>query len=402
MSTKLFSTFAVRDVVLKNRIVAAPMWQYAGKNWKPTDWHLMNLGRLADGGAGLVFQEGTTVERRGCGTLGDIGLWNDDSIDFYKRIVNLVESCGAVPGIQLMHAGRKARQKPPVQGRGALERSPDIEDWDSWDVIAPSPIEQAAGFPVPREMTIADIQQVVEAFTSAARRADHIGYRVLELHAAHGYLLHEFLSPMSNRRKDAYGGSFENRVRLLLEIVESIRTVWPHGKPIFVRLSCIDGDAGGWTIEDTYALVRLLHTRGVDLIDCSSGGIDGSPLTKGLAASYGYQAELAASVKRETGVSTSAVGLIVHAHQAEKILAEGKSDLLALARELIYNPNWPMDAARKLGDERGFNVMQRRGAFWLERRAVTVPGLVPSTFPDPFAPSVPSDEDTREVAGSDK
>jgi 2,4-dienoyl-CoA reductase-like NADH-dependent reductase (Old Yellow Enzyme family) len=236
-------------------------------------------------------------------------------------------------------------------------------------------------------MTLTDIQQVIQAFTSAAQRADHIGYQVLGLHAAHGYLLHEFLSPISNVRTDAYGGSFENRVRALVEVVEGVRSVWPDGKPLFVRLSCVDGGAAGWTIEDTFALVRLLHTHGVDLVDCSSGGIDGSPLTKGLAASYGYQSELAAAVRRETGVPTSAVGLIVHAHQAERLLAEGKSDLLSLARELIYNPNWPMDAARKLGDEQGFNVMQRRGAFWLERRALTVPNLVPSTFGDPFAPA---------------
>jgi 2,4-dienoyl-CoA reductase-like NADH-dependent reductase (Old Yellow Enzyme family) len=387
MKTRLFSTFSLRDITLKNRVVAAPMWQYAGRGGKPSDWHLMNLGRLADGGAGLVFQEGTTVERRGCGTLGDIGLWNDDSIEFYKRIVELVSSCGAVPGIQLMHAGRKARQKPPAQGRGPLERTHAIEDWDSWDVIAPSAIPQAKDMPMPREMTLTDIQQVVEAFTAAARRADHVGYQVLGLHAAHGYLLHEFLSPISNVRTDPYGGSFENRVRVLLEVVEGVRSVWSHAKPLVVRLSCVDGDTAGWTLEDTFALVRLLHAHGVDLVDCSSGGIDGSPLTKGVAASYGYQAELAAAVRRETGVPTSAVGLIVHARQAERLLAEGKCDLLALARELIYNPNWPMDAARKLGDEQGFNVMQRREAFWLERRALTVPNLVPSTFGDPFAPA---------------
>ncbi|MDI5929680.1 NADH:flavin oxidoreductase/NADH oxidase [Rhizobium leguminosarum] len=387
MNTKLFSSLALRDVVLKNRIVASPMWQYAGQAFKPTDWHLMNLGRLADGGAGLVYQEGTTVERRGCGTLGDIGIWSDDDVEAYSRIVRLIESCGSVPGIQLIHAGRKARQRPPQQGRGALERTSDITDWEAWDVIAPSAIAQAEGFPVPREMTLADIQQVIEAFTAAARRADRAGYRVVQLHAAHGYLLHEFLSPVSNRRTDAYGGSFENRARMLLDVVGGVRSVLPQGKPLVVRLSCIDGQSGGWTLEDTFALVRLLYAHGVDLIDCSSGGIDGSPLTKGLAASYGYQAGLSEAVRRETGVPTTAVGLIVHAHQAESVLQEEKADLVALARELIYNPNWPMDAARKLGDEKSFDVMQRREAFWLERRAITVPDLVPSTFDDPFAPA---------------
>lgn len=390
MRTRLFSSLTLRDVELKNRVMAAPMWQYAGRGFRPTDWHLMNLGRLADGGSGLVMQEGTTVERRGCGTPGDIGIWSDDVVDAYARIAALVASCGAVPGIQLMHAGRKARQKPPAQGRGPLERSADIDDWAAWDVIAPSPISQGKDMPVPREMTLADIVAVTEAFVSSARRANRAGYRVVELHAAHGYLLHSFLSPISNARTDGYGGSFANRVRLLLEVVEAVRTVWPQGKPLFVRLSCVDGPAGGWSIEDTFELVRLLHARGVDLIDCSSGGIAGSPLTAGQSATYGYQVELAGAVRRETGVPTAAVGLIVHAHQAEQLLAEGQADLVALARELIYNPNWPMDAAQKLRDDAGFNVMQRREAFWLERRALTVPNLVPSTFGDPFAPGAPS------------
>ncbi|RYZ12288.1 MAG: NADH:flavin oxidoreductase/NADH oxidase [Comamonadaceae bacterium] len=384
--THLFSALELRDVVLKNRVMAAPMWQYAGRHGQPQDWHLMNLGRLADGGAALVFQEGTTVERRGCGTPGDIGIWNDDHLAQYGRIVRLIESCGAVPAIQLMHAGRKARQKPPAQGRGALERTPDIEDWDEWEPIAPSAIAPGEGMPVPREMSAGDIADVTDAFVAAARRAERAGYRVLELHAAHGYLLHSFLSPLSNRRGDAWGGAFENRVRLLLDVVEGVRAVWPHGKPLFVRLSCIDGSPEGWSLEDSIALVRLLQARGVDLIDCSSGGIAGSPLTAGQSATYGYQVELAAALREATGVRTAAVGLIVHAHQAEAIVADGRADLVALARELIYNPNWPMDAARKLGDDIGFGVMQRRGAFWLERRDRTVPGLVPSTFADPFSP----------------
>ena len=203
---------------------------------------------------------------------------------------------------------------------------------------------------------------------------------MLNLHAAHGYLLHSFLSPLANHRGDAWGGSFANRVRILLEIVEGVRTVWPQGKPIFVRLSCIDGGSGGWTLEDTIALVRLLHPRGVDLIDCSAGGITGSPLPAGQRATYGYQVDLAAAVRRETGVPTSAVGLIVHPSHAERILQEGACDLVALARELIHNPNWPVDAAIKLGDDAGYRVMKSRGGFWLERRAATVPDLRPSTL----------------------
>ncbi|MEI8303079.1 MAG: NADH:flavin oxidoreductase/NADH oxidase [Burkholderiales bacterium] len=378
--TLLFSPWQLRDVVFRNRIMAAPMWQYAGHQWRPTDWHLMNLGRLADGGSGLVFQEGTTVERRGCGTVGDIGIWDDAAVPHLRRLVAIMRDCGAVPGIQLMHAGRKARQKPPDQGRGALQRSPEITDWDAWDVIAPSAItlpgESAAA---PREMTGSDIRAVIDAFVAGARRADAAGYQVLDLHAAHGYLLHSFLSPLANRRGDAWGGSLANRMRFVLETVAGVRAVWPAGKPIFVRLSVIDGAAGGWTLEDSVTLVREMHRLGVDLIDCSAGGIAGSPLPAGQSASYGYQVDLAAAIRRETGVPTSAVGLIVHASHAERILREGACDLVALARELIHNPNWPVDAAIKLGDDIGHRVMKTRGGFWLERRAATVPGLRTST-----------------------
>jgi len=378
--TQLFSPLQLRNVTLKNRIVAAPMWQYAGMGGRPNDWHLMNLGRLAAGGAGLVFQEGTTVERRGCGTLGDIGLWNDDAVEFYQRIVSLIKSCGAVTGIQLMHAGRKARQLPPTQGRGALQPSRDIPDWDDWDVIGPSAIACGTGMPVPREMTASDIADVTAAFTAAARRAHQAGYEVLELHAAHGYLLHSFLSPLSNRRGDAWGGSLNNRTRFVQEVVAAVRTEWPQDKPLLVRLSCIDGRDDGWSLQDTITLVRQLKPLGVDCVDCSSGGIAGSPLTAGAAATYGYQVSLASAVRQATQVPTSAVGLIVHPRQAEQILQRRQADLIMLARELIYNPNWPMDAAQKLQDDKSFKVMQRREAFWLERRALTVPSLVPSTF----------------------
>lgn len=378
--THLFSPLHLRDVEIKNRIVAAPMWQYAGKQGHPQDWHLMHLGRLAAGGCGLVFQEGTTVERRGCGTLGDIGLWSDDSLPFYQRMVQLIKACGAVPAIQLIHAGRKARQLPPAQGRGPQPYSSDITDWNEWDIVAPSAIAAGKDLPIPRAMSAADIQQVIHAFEAAARRAAQAGYQVLELHAAHGYLLHSFLSPLSNQRQDAWGGSFENRCRLLLTIVEAVRAVWPSAYPLFVRLSCIDGAIGGWTLEDTIALVKLLMPLGVDCIDCSSGGIAGSPLSSGASATYGYQVTLASAVKEATKAPTMAVGLIVHARQAEQILQQGHADLVALARELIYNPNWPMDAAQKLRDDIGFDAMNRREAFWLERRKATVPTLVPSTF----------------------
>ncbi|MDM0071432.1 NADH:flavin oxidoreductase/NADH oxidase [Variovorax sp. J31P207] len=378
-STKLFSSLSIRGLSLNNRVVASPMWQYAGQNFEPNDWHLMNMGRLAGGGAGLVFQEGTTVERRGCGTLGDIGLWHDDCMPLYRRMVALVKACGSVPGIQLMHAGPKARQLPPTTGRGPLERSAAIVDWDSWEPIGPSAISLNDNLPIPRAMTMVDIASVTEAFISSARRADSAGYEVLEIHAAHGYLLHAFLSPLTNKRTDAYGGSFEGRVRLVMEVVDGVRTVWPQEKPLFIRLSCIDGPAEGWSIEDTFKLVRLLRQHGVDLVDCSSGGIIGNPLPT-QSARYGYQAPFAEAVRQETGALTSAVGLIVDPRHAEQLLAEQKADLIFIGRELIYNPNWPMDAARKLGDPKGFSVMPHRGAYWLERRASSMPDFLPSTY----------------------
>src|SRR3984893_3845779 len=380
-STLLFSEYRLRDVVLKNRIVASPMWQYSGQRGYPTDWHLVNLGRLAAGGAGLVFQEGTTIERRGCGTRGDVGIWDDSFVPSYARIVSLVRAAGAVPGIQLMHAGRKARTRSVADGGGPLERTPEIEGWDEWEVIGPSAIPQAGGYPVPRPMTRQDIAVMTDAWVSGAKRADAAGYDVLNIHAAHGYLLHQFLSPASNIRTDAYGGDFDNRVRLLMEIVEGVRAVWPSAKPVCVRLSCVDGV--GWTIEDTIRLVKRLTKAGVDLIDCSSGGMGGPVLA---ASTYGYQVELAATVRRETGVPTSAVGLIVHARQAERTLAEGAADLAVLARELIYNPNWPVDAAQKLNDDAGFGVMHSKSAWWLARRAANMPNRRPSGY------SVPDDE----------
>jgi 2,4-dienoyl-CoA reductase-like NADH-dependent reductase (Old Yellow Enzyme family) len=377
MENRLFSPMTIRGVTWKNRVMLSPMWQYCGVDGYPTDWHLMNLGRFADGGAGLVFQEGTTVEFRGCGSPGDLGIWDDAYIEPLRRIVNLVRTNGAVPAIQLMHAGRKARQKAPFEGRGSLEYSPEIRNWDQWELIAPS-ARPAEGAEVPREMTLGDISAVIQSFVDAARRAKAAGYDVMELHGGHGYLIHQFLSPDSNRRSDRYGGSFDNRIRFLEELVEGVRSVWPADKPLFLRLSCVDG--AGWEMEDSIALTRRLMPLGVDLIDCSSGGLAGSPLPAGQAATYGYQVPYSAALRRETGVLTAAVGLIVHAEQAEAILANGDADLVALAREMIYNPNWAIDAAQKLGVDPTFAVTRRRTAFWLDRRASTVPGLVPSTF----------------------
>jgi 2,4-dienoyl-CoA reductase-like NADH-dependent reductase (Old Yellow Enzyme family) len=374
----LFSELTLRDVRIKNRIIASPMWQYKGESGYPTDWHVMNLGRLADGGAGLVFQEGTSVERRGCGTMGDLGLWDDAFVAPLQRIVSIIRDNGAVPGIQLMHCGRKARQRFPWEGRGALDRPANVQDWDEWDVIGPSAIPQAEGYQVPRPMSLTDVQDVTNAWITAAERASRIGYDVMEIHAAHGYLLHQFLSEASNVRTDRYGGSFENRIRLLVEVCEGIRSVWPQDKPLFVRLSCVD--ESGWAIGDSVALTKVLMQAGVDVIDCTTGGIGGGSPLDFRTPDYGYQVEFAAHIRRETGIRTAAVGLIVHADQAERILAIGEADLVAIARELMHNPNWPIDAAQKLGIDIPFSAASPKLGFWLHKRAASIPGFTPSTF----------------------
>jgi 2,4-dienoyl-CoA reductase-like NADH-dependent reductase (Old Yellow Enzyme family) len=374
----LFTPIRLRDLTLKNRVVVAPMHQYAAVKGFTTDWHLMNAGRFAAGGAGLVIMESTKVERRGCGTVGDTGLWDDAFIPGLARCAAFIRAHGAVPGIQLGHSGRKARRFRPWEGGRPLTPSPEIEDWEAWELVAPSAIQWPEDEPLPRALTRAEIPRVVEAWAQAARRADRAGFDLLEIHGAHGYLIHEFLSPFSNRRTDEYGGSELNRMRFAIEVVEAVRAVWPQGKPLFLRLSCED-DAG-WDLAQSIRLARLVGPKGVDVIDCSSGGMRGAPVVSAGPVGYGYQVPYAEAIRREAGIMTMAVGLIVHADQAEAILGEGRADLVALARELLYNPNWPMDAARKLGVEGAFDTVPPPQAYWLAKRASSVREVVPSTY----------------------
>jgi 2,4-dienoyl-CoA reductase-like NADH-dependent reductase (Old Yellow Enzyme family) len=372
----LFTPLSLRSLTLKNRIVVAPMHQYAGVNGQATDWHLMNAGRYAAGGAGLVIMESTKVERRGCGTVGDLGLWDDAFIPALARCTDFVHACGAAVGIQLGHSGRKARTQRPWEGGRPLERSPAIPDWDAWELVAPSAIAFDAATPVPRALERAEIRGIAEAWGRAAARADKAGFDVVEIHAAHGFLIHEFLSPASNVRTDEYGGSEANRMRFALEVIEAVRASWPAEKPLFLRISAED-DAG-WGPAQSVALARAAKPLGVDVVDCSSGGLIAKP--PALAPACGYQVPYAEKVRKEAGVATMAVGLIVHARQAESILAEGRADLIALAREMLYNPNWALDAARKLGMEQAFAVVPPAAGWWLARRAATVPEVLPSTF----------------------
>jgi 2,4-dienoyl-CoA reductase-like NADH-dependent reductase (Old Yellow Enzyme family) len=372
----LFTPLAVRDLTVKNRVVVAPMHQYSGRDGYATDWHLMNAGRFAAGGAGLVVVESTKIERRGCGTVGDLGLWDDTFIPGLARIVDLVHDCGAACGIQLGHSGRKARVARPWEGGAPLERArAGVADWDAWELVAPSAIAADDASPVPRELSVAEIGDVIDAWGAAARRADAAGFDIVEIHGAHGFLLHEFLSPRANRREDAYGGTPEKRMRFALEVAECVRAAWPAGKPLFVRLS-IDDDAG-WAPADSVALARRLAERGVDVIDCSAGGITPKPVSSA-PIGYGYQVPFARAIRREAGLRAMAVGLIVHAAQAERVLRDGDADLIALAREMLWNPNWAMDAAAKLGVD-PFAIVPPQAGWWLERRARSMPALVPST-----------------------
>ncbi len=377
----LFTPLQIRDVTLKNRVVIAPMHQYSGVRGYPTDWHLMNAGRFAAGGAGLVFIESTKCERRGCGTVGDLGLWDDDMVPHFKRLADFIRQQGAVPGIQIGHSGRKARLGRPWEGGRPLTEADvlkeGVDDWADWELVAPSAIADKNG-PTPRALTMSEVQDLVEAWGRAATRAEAAGFDVFEVHGAHGYLIHQFLSPVTNQRDDRYGGSEANRHRFALEVVECVRARWPGHKPLFMRLSVTDG--AGWFPEDSVKLARQVKALGVDVIDCSSGGMTGRPVAESGPIGYGYQVPLADTVRRDAEIMSMAVGLIVHADQAESILQEGQADLIALAREALFNPNWPLDAALKLGVEDAYALLPDQYKFWLAKRHDSVAELVPSTF----------------------
>ena len=378
-TARLFTALQLRDVTLKNRVIISPMWQYCGEYGHATDYHLMHYGQLAEGGAGLVIQEGTTVDKRGRGTPGDLGIWDDSFIPGLKRIVQLIKHNGSIPGIQLIHPGRKVMERVPWDGKEPLTAE-EMKDLDpgQWDRVAPSVTPQsiAPNHPLPRAMTKADIRSSIDAFVSAASRADQAGYEVFELHAAHGYLIHLFLSEATNLRTDEYGGSFKNRIRFLQEIVEGVRGGIPQSKPLLVRLSCIDGS--NWSIENTVALARILKSLGVDMIDCSMGGIS-RDVGMDRRSDYAYQAGLAATVRREAQIMTNAVGLIVHARHAEAIIAGGMADTVGIGREAIYNPHWPIDAAHKLGVDPEFSMLPKRQRFWLNYRNQGMDRFLPST-----------------------
>ena len=338
----LFESLTLRDVTLQNRIAVSPMCQYSSENGFANEWHFVHLGGRAVGGAGLVSTEATAVVPEGRISPQDLGIWSDDHIEPLTRITHFIREHGSVPGIQLAHAGRKASTYRPWDGRGAVP-----EAQGGWhQVVAPSALRFAEGYAVPEALTKDQIQGLVTAFAEAARRAGDAGFCVVEIHAAHGYLLHEFLSPFSNRRQDRYGGSFENRTRLLCEVVSAVRSVWLERLPLFVRISATDWEAGGWDLEQSVELARQLKSLGVDLIDCSSGG--NLPQAK-IPVGPGYQTAFAERIRRDAGVATGAIGLITSPVQADHIIRNGQADLVLLAREFLRDPYWPLRAARKLG-----------------------------------------------------
>jgi 2,4-dienoyl-CoA reductase-like NADH-dependent reductase (Old Yellow Enzyme family) len=337
----LFSPFTLRGTTFRNRAWVSPMCQYSSTDGHPSDWHLVHLGSLARGGAGLVVQEATAVTPEGRISPWDAGIWTDAQAAGYARIVDFVRGQGAVPGIQLAHAGRKGSTQRPWDGHGYVEAADG-----GYGTVAPSPIA-FGDWPPPKELSTDDIAGLVEAFAAAARRALAAGFEVAEVHGAHGYLIHEFLSPLSNQRADGYGGDLAGRSRFLLEVVRAVRGVWPDDRPLFVRLSATDWVHGGWDVEQTVEVARGLASEGVDLVDVSSGGL--SP-DQQITLGPGYQVPFARRVREGSGLPVAAVGLITSPQQAEQVLAEGSADAVVMARELLRNPHWPLLAAVELGE----------------------------------------------------
>ena len=339
----LFSPIRLRGVECRNRVFVSPMCQYSSVDGMPNDWHLVHLGSRAVGGAGLVMTEATAIAPEGRISPDDLGIWTDDQATALSRIVAFIKGQGAAAGVQLAHAGRKASTAAPFKGG-----TPVPEEGGGWRVVAPSAVAFGPSYQQPHALSVEEIARIVEAFAAAARRAQGAGFDVVEIHAAHGYLLHQFLSPLTNRRTDAYGGSFDDRARATIEVVRAVRAAWPESLPVLVRVSATDWADGGWTPEDTVALARRLKTEGVDMIDCSSGGL--VPGVK-IPTAAGYQAAFAAAIRQAAEIPTAAVGLITSPEQAEHVLVTGQADAVLLARELLRNPYWPLMAARRLKGE---------------------------------------------------
>lgn len=349
----LFDPLAIRELTFPNRVFVSPMCQYSSEEGYANDWHLVHLGGRAVGGAGLVLTEATAVLPEGRISPQDLGIWEDGHIEMLTKIVGFIHEQGSIAGMQLAHAGRKASTSRPWEGHDAVPESEG--GWKK--VVAPSALPFSDTYPMPQALTLDGIQEVIDAFAAAARRACEAGFRVVEIHAAHGYLIHEFLSPLSNKREDEYGGSFENRTRLCREVVAAVRSAWPKESPLFIRISATDWVEGGWNVEESVKLAVELKQMGVDLIDCSSGGnVPHATIPVG----PGYQTAFAERIRREAGIMTAAVGMITSPVQAEHIIRTEQADAVVMAREFLRNPYWPLHAARELGQSIAWPVQYLR------------------------------------------
>lgn len=365
----LFSPLTLRGVTFKNRIAVSPMSQYRAVEGHANDWHKVHLGRFALGGAALVYAEATAVTRDGRRTPGDLGLWDDDQIAPLRSIARFISEEGAVPGVQLGHAGRKASERRPWHGETPLDDGDVAQRGEHpWQACAPSALPYAEGWPVPAEMSEDDIAEVVTRFGHAARRAREAGFRIIEVYAAHGFLVHQFLSPIANTRTDRWGGSAENRRRFATEVAKSIRAHWPDDYPLAFRLSATDWLDGGIEVADTVETATALKAAGVDMIDCSSGGIGGKDRPKRMTIAQGFQAPFADEVRRTAQIATMSVGFLWDPAFCEALIAEGKADMVALARELLDDPNWPLHAARDLGADADHAAWPIESGWWLMKR----------------------------------
>ncbi len=375
--TQLFSPVSIRSVTLPNRIVLSPLCMYSANSGMASSWHFAHLSTFARGGVGLVFAEATAIEPRGRITPRCLGIWTDEQAEALKPTTEFIASMGSVPGLQIAHAGRKASAAPPWAGGVPLEIGDTAWGDPGWQTVAPSAVPLADGWRAPHALSEAEIAETVEAFAASARRALLAGFTVLEIHGAHGYLIHSFLSSLSNQRNDAYGGDLADRMRFALEVTDAVRAAWPEEMPLFFRLSAVDGH--GWEIEDSIALAAALKARGVDVVDCSAGGItgapafraqdDGKPMRKSGQRPLGFQVPYAAAIREKAAIPTMAVGRIVDPQQAEDIVVEGRADLIAIGRELMHNPFWALHAAEALDQPDAFALWPDQYRWAIVRRA---------------------------------
>ena len=366
----LFQPYAIRGLTLRNRIVVSPMATYSAVNGHATDWHVQHIGKLAAGGAGLVFVEQSSVNVQGRITHGCLGLWDDSQIAGHRRLTDVIRSLGAASAIQIAHSGRKGSSQRPWEGGGPLGDAEAARGEGPWAACAPSAIAFDSDWPAPDEMTLADIEAVVEDYRAAFIRAREAGYDVCELHCAHGYLMHSFLSPLGNQRSDDYGGARENRMRLPLRIAAIMRDVWPDDLPCFVRISSVDGVGVGWSLDDSIAYAKALKAVGIDVIDCSSGGFKLPRDNNLVARTPGFQLPFSEAIRQQADILTMGVGLIREAEPAALVLEEGKADLVALGRELLWNPNWPAQVAAEHAVGPGWALWPEQYGWWIKRRFV--------------------------------